>query len=103
MILASDGFWDHVSNEQAVRLVRAWVECQGKYGEEGVGGGNRGGNRDAKIDRIDEEMWKWHDGVLVVKDENVATHLVRNALGGSDEEFLRAMFTVEAPRTRNMR
>jgi len=101
LILASDGFWDHVSNEQAVRLVRAWVECQGKYGEERVGGNK--GDKDAKIDRIDEEMWKWHDGVLVVKDENVATHLVRNALGGSDEEFLRAMFAVEAPRTRNMR
>jgi len=97
LILASDGFWDHVSNEQAVKLVRVWMESRGS-GKEEVGG-----DKDAKVDRIDEEQWKWHDGVLIVKDENVATHLARNALGGSDEEFLRAMFAFEAPRTRNMR
>jgi pyruvate dehydrogenase phosphatase len=110
LILASDGFWDHVSDEQAVRLVRAWVECRERDrdrdrepSEREAGKGEVGGNKGAKIDRIDEEMWKWHDGCLIVKDENVATHLVRNALGGSDEEFLRAMFAFEAPRTRNMR
>lgn len=50
LTLASDGFWDHVSNEQAVKLVRVWMESRGSR-KEGVVG-----DKNAKIDRIDEEM-----------------------------------------------
>jgi len=50
LTLASDGFWDHISNEQAVKLARVWMESRGS-GKEGVVG-----DKNAKIDRIDEEM-----------------------------------------------
>ncbi|KAF3361242.1 hypothetical protein VdG1_00851 [Verticillium dahliae VDG1] len=40
---------------------------------------------------------------FVVKDKNVATHLVRNALGGKNEEQVTALLTLPAPFSRRYR
>ncbi|KAJ2955636.1 hypothetical protein NQ176_g11387 [Zarea fungicola] len=42
-------------------------------------------------------------GRFLVKDNNVATHLVRNALGGSNDEQVRALLTLPAPFSRRYR
>ena len=88
MILATDGLWDCMSNEQAVKLVEMWLEAKktglfkGKPKSETKKTGLA--KRIPKDRRVKEEDF-------VVLDENCATHLVRNALGGRDEEVLCAI------------
>lgn len=98
LILASDGFWDHVSNEQAARLVREWIDWR----RAGMPA-KAEGEGEAKVDKTDEEMWRWGDGCLTVVDDNCATHLVRNVLGGADERFLAAVLGIDFPKTRLVR
>jgi len=43
------------------------------------------------------------DDDFVVEDDNVATHLVRNAFGGGDHERLCAMTGVQSPTSREVR
>jgi len=43
------------------------------------------------------------DQRFVVEDKNAATHLVRNALGGKDNEMLSALLTLPAPYARRFR
>jgi pyruvate dehydrogenase phosphatase len=102
LIMASDGFWDHVSSEQAVELVRRWIEWK----DAGMSGKVTGTGKTAeeqKINRLDEWRWSWHDGVLAIEDDNAATHLARNTLGGADDSFLQAVFGYDPPRSRNIR
>jgi pyruvate dehydrogenase phosphatase len=85
MILATDGLWDYVSNEQAVKLVEMWLKAKkdGSLGKRIVreDKGSELAMRIMKDRRAKEDDF-------VVLDENCATHLVRNALGGADEEVL---------------
>jgi pyruvate dehydrogenase phosphatase len=85
MILASDGLWDRMSNEQAVKLVEMWLQAK------------KDGNFTVmpKVEKKKEELAariknnrRIKDEDFVVLDQNCATHLVRNALGGADEEVL---------------
>ena len=39
----------------------------------------------------------------MVEDDNVATHLVRNALGGADHEMLCGLTGIQPPLSRNAR
>ncbi|KAE9380920.1 protein serine/threonine phosphatase 2C [Stipitochalara longipes BDJ] len=88
MILATDGLWDCISNEQAVKLVEMWLQAKkagnikGKPKSETTKMGLA--KRIPKDRRVKEEDF-------VVLDENCATHLVRNALGGGNEEVLCAI------------
>lgn len=43
------------------------------------------------------------DERFVVEDKNAATHLVRNALGGKDQDMLSALLTLPAPYSRRYR
>jgi pyruvate dehydrogenase phosphatase len=89
MILATDGLWDCMSSEQAVRLVEMWLQAK----KEGSLKGNRGGGRKKQglATRIPKNDRRVKEEDFVVLDENCATHLVRNALGGADEEVLCAI------------
>lgn len=40
---------------------------------------------------------------FVMRDENAATHLTRNALGGGNEDMLAGLLTVSPPYSRNVR
>jgi pyruvate dehydrogenase phosphatase len=88
MILATDGLWDCMSNEQAVKLVEIWLQAkkEGSFkGKPKVQAKKEGlATRIPNDRRVKEEDF-------VVLDENCATHLVRNALGGGDEEALCAI------------
>jgi pyruvate dehydrogenase phosphatase len=92
MILATDGLWDCMSSEQAVKLVEMWLEAK------------QAGNIQEKKDKVEKKKdglaKRIHikhskrsvdEAAFVVRDENCATHLVRNALGGGDEEVLCAL------------
>lgn len=121
LVLATDGLWEMLTNDEVVGLVGKWIESQASGGsqfdaawakifgssktplpvepsKETAADGNRtpirlaqwGINPDAK-DRF------------VVKDKNVATHLVRNALGGTNDEQVCALLTLPSPFSRRYR
>ncbi|KAL8886852.1 MAG: hypothetical protein Q9192_006419 [Flavoplaca navasiana] len=124
VILASDGLWERMTNEQAVRLVSLWLTTNDP---------SKAPERDRATGSLDLELEDTNDnaqgagkllfrerlqqGLLVlkpedlpapgreykelvkrgeennwlVKDDNAATHLARNALGGADEDMFCAL------------
>jgi pyruvate dehydrogenase phosphatase len=97
LIMASDGFWDHVSNDDAVTCVVEWVHHQAyntKFKQKPPPGIS---------DAHDRRLWSafggsspiewplkkgawgdWHvdPDDFVYEEHNAATHLVQNAFGG---------------------
>ena len=75
LILATDGLWDMLSNEQAVGLVADFLKQQSKdKGKKAVG------------DAADSQS--------ELLEHNAATHLIRHALGGNDHSFVAQMLLV---------
>lgn len=75
LILATDGLWDLLSNEQAVGLVADFLKQQSKdKGKKAVG------------DAADSQS--------ELLEHNAATHLIRHALGGNDHSFVAQMLLV---------
>ncbi|RPD68513.1 protein serine/threonine phosphatase 2C [Lentinus tigrinus ALCF2SS1-7] len=68
LIMGSDGLWESLTSEEAVGLVGLWKEGEKK------GGGKR------------EPVGGYAPHMLPVRDANAATHLLRNALGGTQRE-----------------
>ena len=107
MILASDGLWNRMNSEQAVLLVGKWLDKKAKP-ETAAGEASK---KSAYVQKIGSDVplrsqmtsWEVHAESIVVVDDNAATHLARNALGGADEELFRGMLTFRAPFSRNLR
>ncbi|EAW08046.1 type 2C protein phosphatase ptcF [Aspergillus clavatus NRRL 1] len=120
VVLATDGLWEMLSNEEVVGLVGQWVDQQ------------RSGNNGSKawlqswFGREDKQLpveapkdttmegqrrpirQQQYDisGVasrFVVEDKNAATHLVRNAMGGKDRDMVCALLTLPSPYSRRYR
>lgn len=96
VILASDGFWDRITNEDAVNCVSRWI------------------NRESSPKKDVLSKWSTHESVgfpdgkvsrdtFIVEDANVATHLVRNALGGSRREHFCGEMSLQSPDSRHER
>ncbi|XP_067022158.1 pyruvate dehydrogenase [acetyl-transferring]-phosphatase 2, mitochondrial-like isoform X1 [Acropora muricata] len=75
LILATDGLWDVLSNEQAVGLVAEFLEQQGKYKAKASAAATSASQND-------------------ILEHNAATHLIRHALGGTDHDFVAQMLLV---------
>jgi len=113
LIMASDGLWDKLNNEQAVDLVGRWLNSHDPSHE--VAGPNLAQRptvlapRQAsnKRDPAENKVYSYSESAdekdFVVADENAATHLVRNALGGGNEDMLCGMLTTGPPMSRNLR
>jgi pyruvate dehydrogenase phosphatase len=101
MIMASDGLWDHVSSEQAVRLVEVWIDVK-KRGTIGLQVRKKEKKETALAWRGNHNR-EVKEKDFVVLDENCATHLVRNALGGGDEEVLCGVVGAQPPLSRQAR
>lgn len=107
MILASDGLWDRMESEQAVMLVGKWLEKKANH-ESGV---KEVPKQSTYLQQMGSDLplrsqmtsWKVHAESITVIDDNAATHLARNALGGADEELLRGVLTFQAPFSRRIR
>jgi pyruvate dehydrogenase phosphatase len=117
VVIASDGLWDLLSNEEVVGLVGRWIAEQ-----RGIGKGNvshrwdgwfrQNVTRTAQDDPASQKRPQ-HTGAcpicpderFVLEDRNAATHLLRNALGGKfhDGEMIRAMLTLQSPLSRRYR
>ncbi|PYH29676.1 type 2C protein phosphatase ptcF [Aspergillus neoniger CBS 115656] len=123
LVLATDGLWEMLSNEEVVGLVGQWVEQQQQLGASGT---NKAwlkswfsfGNKselpvegpkatDAEGQRrpIRQQQYDIAGAAsrFTVEDQNAATHLVRNAMGGKDKEMVSALLTLPSPYSRRYR
>jgi len=127
VVLATDGLWEMLTNEEVVGLVGQWIENQKTVGAEGTkakswfgslfGGGeskdnvlpidnSKSSNEKGQRQPIRQEQWGItapQNQRFVVEDNNCATHLVRNALGGKDKDMLCALLTLPSPYSRRYR
>ena len=113
VIMASDGLWDNLTSEQAVDLVGRWLkthdpateikppnltQAPAAMAEQQISARENPQGRIAYA-----EIPPGDDDNFVVADENAATHLVRNALGGSNEDMLCGLLTPMPPLSRKVR
>lgn len=117
LVLASDGLWDCLTNEEAVGLVGLWLN-QKKQAKEMSDVRSSDQDKGAASVRVvardalpvnlkedDTGMYRWWraEKRFVNVDENAATHLTRNALGGADSDLTAALLSMTMPRSRRYR
>ena len=123
LVMATDGLWECLTNEEVIGLVGQWIDNQGAKSSSGGFGswfsssksklpvenhasdGKRQGSGDGQRAPIRQEQWQIEGGDqrFVVEDKNVATHLVRNALGGKDRDMVCALLSLPSPYARRYR
>lgn len=123
LVMATDGLWEMLSNEEVVGLVGKWIEKQeskdnsNSWTSKVLGGPknslpiennaqktfNQG--QDGQKVPVRQVQWglKEEEQRFTVQDNNVATHLVRNALGGKNTEMVCALLSLPAPFSRRYR
>jgi pyruvate dehydrogenase phosphatase len=119
VVMATDGLWEMLTTEEVVGLVGKWIESQAGTGtfdsiwsrRKGglpveASGPNKGGDADGQKTPFRLRQWGVSPDLtdrFVVEDKNVATHLVRNALGGKNQEQVSALLTLPSPYSRRYR
>lgn len=124
LVMGSDGLFEMLSNDEVVSLVVQWMETHpitessasaaasaksGGMWDKMFGGGNKADSAKVVDLTVDQDAMKppfRHQGAVLkptVEDENVATHLIRNALGGADREQLSMLLSIPAPQSRRYR
>ncbi|KAJ5709983.1 hypothetical protein N7493_009575 [Penicillium malachiteum] len=119
VVMATDGLWEMLTNEEVVGLVGQWLEQQSGAGSskswlqswfsfggqkqlpvKGTGTTSEGQRRPFR-----QEQYAIPEGEsrFVVEDKNAATHIVRNAMGGKDKEMICALLTLPSPYSRRYR
>ncbi|KAF4578237.1 hypothetical protein EYR36_000044 [Pleurotus pulmonarius] len=114
LILGSSGLWKSLTNEEAVGLVGVWLENQSNpFDEDNIlrppGDGQNDDEGQGRIIRRDQlpirlreddtymySRWRTEKKFITV-DNNAATHLARNALGGADRDLTDALLSVFPP------
>ncbi|KAI0344959.1 protein serine/threonine phosphatase 2C [Trametopsis cervina] len=103
LIMASDGLWEALTNEEAVGLVAWWLRAGGASPDKPVLPPPELPVRfpDDYADTTGRYS-QWNASKEFINtDDNVATHLVRNAMGGADEDLVAALLSMVSPRARN--
>lgn len=121
VVLATDGLWEMLSNEEVVGLVGQWVESQrAAKSNDGAKSWlqswfNSEGSLPIETKTSDaltgqrapirQQQYNIspNSNRFVVEDKNAATHLVRNALGGKDKDMVCALLTLPSPYSRRYR
>jgi pyruvate dehydrogenase phosphatase len=94
LVIATDGLWDELSNEEVIELVGKLL--------------------DGKRDTVDEEKINFSEDELKYEnyrqervftfiDENASTHLIRNALGGAKQDLLCNLLSLPSTISRRFR
>ncbi|KAK9470067.1 phosphatase 2C-like domain-containing protein [Dipodascopsis tothii] len=119
VVLATDGVFDVLSNQQVVSLVVEWLKAQPDFAptrerpsalsrllpwtaEDIVDDDNGAYNNVFVAKPSVRELGQFRDR-YVIDDANAATHIVRNALGGADREHVAMLASIPAPFSRNYR
>ena len=124
VVMATDGLWEMLTSEEVIGLVGKWIETQAASGTSNAQfnsvwskmfGGQKGGlpveatNANGKGDgqKTPIRLQQWgvspDDDRFLVQDKNAATHLIRNALGGKNQEMVSALLTLPSPYSRRYR
>ncbi|GBF62726.1 pyruvate dehydrogenase (acetyl-transferring) phosphatase [Trichophyton mentagrophytes] len=120
LVLATDGLWEMLSNEEVVGLVGQWIEHQKSGGKDGMGNWMKSwfssnGYLPVEMDSKEKQSGQrlpirqvqyeipQDTNRFVVEDKNAATHLIRNALGGKNRELVCALLTLPSPYARRYR
>jgi len=120
VVMATDGLWECLTNEEVVGLVGQWIEQNSGTASKGLFSsffGNSTGlpvenhsaakksNQDGQRAPVRQQQYQITAGDerFVVEDKNAASHLVRNALGGKDRDMFTALLTLPAPFSRRYR
>jgi pyruvate dehydrogenase phosphatase len=125
LVLATDGLWEMLSNEEVVGLVGQWIENQ-KFGK-GNGNSNTtaawlqswlGASKQLPVEKstvpvntegqrvpMRQQQYSIPGAAerFTVEDKNAATHLIRNAMGGKDRDMVCALLTLPSPYSRRYR
>ena len=75
LVLASDGLWEKLTNSQVVELVGGFIDSQKLENEK----------------RAENPMFWQRQTSDQVQDDNVATHLIRHALGGTQDAIYQVL------------
>lgn len=92
IVLASDGLWDMLDNEEVIELVAAYIE--GRRSEKLQERAHLYGVANCDAILADPNAFKDSE------DENIASFLIRFALAGYDRNNLRAMMSLSYPDVR---
>lgn len=128
VVLATDGLWEMLTNEEVIGLVGQWIEKENSATtnssstawlaswfqpsipalpvERGGNSGKSGLAGDRSTAPIRQQQWNLdseNEARFSVEDKNAATHLVRNALGGRDRDMVCALLTLPSPYSRRYR
>jgi pyruvate dehydrogenase phosphatase len=123
LVLGSDGVFEMLTNEELVGLVAQWIEIKmpdnssmaikshdspgvfqklfGLSKKERSTVEDVSSNKDAQKQVIRRAAGA--HPAFTVQDENVATHIIRNALGGADQEQVSMLISIPAPLSRRYR
>ena len=104
LVMASDGLWDFVSSQQAVDLTGKWLETPAPRTKKSEDSSPTPAAKAMNFGQLGDDVpERFVKERTTVKDDNAAVHLVRNALGGNDQQLLAGRLAVEAPFSRNIR
>ena len=126
VVMASDGLWEMLTNEEVVGLVGRWLDEQAAQNKKTssqiakswlpswlsaqkklpVDHANESTGSGGQRVPIRRQQWGLKDTMdeqFVIEDNNAATHLVRNALGGKDTDQVCALLTLPSPYSRRYR
>ena len=104
LVLASDGLYDILTNSEIVGLVGGWLDgLEGSHTREQVVALTK------MADHLPDTYMPTRDYIMrtaakfTFRDANLATHLIRNAIAGDDNEQLRLQYSFAGSSARNER
>ena len=104
LVLATDGLWDELSSEEVVALVGGHLAgLTGRVPKADLPALVRTSAGTPTVNGKSSEPARSTEGAWAFVDENVGTHLIRNALGGANEDRLRKLLSIPAPLSRSYR
>jgi pyruvate dehydrogenase phosphatase len=126
MVMATDGLWGMLTNEEVVDLVGRWIDQQNEAscrysimawltswlrpsptvkqrGYIDKAGRVENGKGAKAIRQQQCSVQNKKSDRFVVEDKNAATHLVRNAFGGADRDMVCGLLTLPSPYSRRYR
>lgn len=104
VVLATDGLWDEISSEEVVALVGGYLSgLKGTVAKADLPDLVPTSSGSRTVEGKDKRHQQDKQGAWAFVDDNVSTHLIRNAFGGANDNQLRKVLSIPAPLSRNYR
>jgi pyruvate dehydrogenase phosphatase len=105
VVIATDGLWDALSSEEVVSLVGGYLEGKrGAVPKSALAKSVMTTETARTVEgKVKDQAAVEPKGSWAFADQNVGTHLIRNAFGGADEEQLQKLVSIPAPTARRFR